>query len=209
MTIESTLRLDIKHFKDVLNSDYQSVYLPQSWTRGEEKEPCGSISLWMKSTDYRKYFTLEYTVTSGWSGEKKEYSYDIGTRESECNYGGKRFWFICPNASCRKSCSKLYQRDGYFVCRKCSRLLYYLQKCSKDDRITHYNLSNDKVYELEHNLKKKFYQGKPTKRFKRIQKMKAMAEWGQEQVEWRLIQFVAKYDPNLRKKLNTYRSIFN
>jgi len=41
-------------------------------------------------------------------------------------FGGIRWWFICPNPSCNRMVSKLYQPPGtaFFLCRTCNNLTY-------------------------------------------------------------------------------------
>ena len=42
------------------------------------------------------YFRLIYTQTNNETGEKKDFDYKIPLTSTPCNYGGKRYWFICP-----------------------------------------------------------------------------------------------------------------
>lgn len=46
---------------------------------------------------------------------------------SNCNYGGKRVWFQCPNEDCKKRVGKLFLRGKYFLCRHCHNLAYETQ----------------------------------------------------------------------------------
>jgi hypothetical protein len=39
------------------------------------------------------------------------------------HYGGKRYWFLCPNQNCRKRVRILYG-GKYFLCRHCQSLTY-------------------------------------------------------------------------------------
>src|SRR3989344_3872940 len=39
---------------------------------------------------------LQYTHTNRWTGEKESMDYRIELTTTSCNYGGKRYWFICP-----------------------------------------------------------------------------------------------------------------
>ena len=47
---------------------------------------------------------------------------DVST--TPCNFGGKRFWFLCP--SCRKKVGTLYKTPtkDTLLCRKCHNLTY-------------------------------------------------------------------------------------
>jgi hypothetical protein len=52
----------------------------------------------------------------------------IGLTTSKCNYGGCRYWFICP--SCKRRVGVLYRKplNKLFLCRKCNNLTYQLTK---------------------------------------------------------------------------------
>ena len=52
----------------------------------------------------------------------------IGVTWTDCNLGGRRPWFRCPQCSHR--CKKLYP----FVCRRCSKLRYRCKSESPSDR---------------------------------------------------------------------------
>ena len=49
----------------------------------------------------------------------------ISTR---CNYGGNRYWFVCP--SCSNRVGVLYRKplNQVFICRKCNDLTYQTVK---------------------------------------------------------------------------------
>lgn len=53
------------------------------------------------------------------------------------NYGGWKFWFVCPRATCRRRCSVLYRERATnvraFACRRCIRMRYESQVLGKAD----------------------------------------------------------------------------
>jgi hypothetical protein len=51
-----------------------------------------------------------------------------------CNYGGVRYWFLCPVAGCCRRVAILYLGDKYPACRHCLRLAYQTQNESSADR---------------------------------------------------------------------------
>lgn len=55
-------------------------------------------------------------------------SYTVPIDRTDCNFGGKRPWFICPGVfngrACKRRVVKLYRRDGCFLCRHCHDLTY-------------------------------------------------------------------------------------
>ncbi|RJR23629.1 hypothetical protein C4578_04110 [Candidatus Microgenomates bacterium] len=46
----------------------------------------------------------------------------VGLTWTDCNYGGRRPWFICPGCGQRKG--KLFLKNEQFLCRKCHDLTY-------------------------------------------------------------------------------------
>jgi hypothetical protein len=71
-----------------------------------------------------------YTITDNDTGVKKDYNYLIPIVSTSCNYGGKRWWYICPlivnGRSCHRRCRVVYMPPGseYFGCRDCHQLTY-------------------------------------------------------------------------------------
>jgi hypothetical protein len=58
---------------------------------------------------------------------------------SRPNYGGVRFWFVCPRTGCARRCRVLYRpRDANaraFACRNCHRMVYQTQRAGKTSRL--------------------------------------------------------------------------
>lgn len=52
----------------------------------------------------------------------------IGLTKTFCNYGGFRYWFICPN--CQKRVGVIYKKpfSDLFLCRLCQDLVYELAR---------------------------------------------------------------------------------
>jgi hypothetical protein len=62
-------------------------------------------------------------------------SYQIEIDYSDCNYGGSRPWFVCPNTRCNKRVGKLFLDGRYYLCRHCHNLSYETQNISEADRL--------------------------------------------------------------------------
>jgi hypothetical protein len=61
--------------------------------------------------------------------------YKIPIIYSDCNYGGVRPWFQCPNFNCNKRVGKLFLRGEYFLCRHCFNLAYETKNMSEAFRL--------------------------------------------------------------------------
>lgn len=66
---------------------------------------------------------LTYTNTNRQTGEKSDMNYPVNLVTTKPNYGGLRWWFICPASGCGKRVAKLYG-GKVFACRKCHDLAY-------------------------------------------------------------------------------------
>jgi len=73
---------------------------------------------------------LQYKYTCN-SGEVKSFDYFVDLETTPCNYGGKRWWFLCP--SCNRRCRVLYNTisTNIFACRLCHNLTYESQQKGK------------------------------------------------------------------------------
>jgi len=74
------------------------------------------------------YLRLYYT----WN-QTDHIDYKVCFTTSRPNYGGDRYWFLCP--SCMKRVGKLHLAPGqkYFTCRICQRLTY--QSCRESHQL--------------------------------------------------------------------------
>jgi hypothetical protein len=62
-----------------------------------------------------------------------EFDYTVQLDYTECNFGGYRTWFKCPD--CSERVGKLYMPPGgyRFSCRECLELGYHTSRTSGDD----------------------------------------------------------------------------
>ena len=72
---------------------------------------------------------LSYTVTNS-VDETRDVDYRIALDTTPCNFGGQRYWFICPltvnGRDCGRRVGKIYLPPNgiYFGCRHCYNLTY-------------------------------------------------------------------------------------
>ena len=120
------------------------------------------------------HIMLYYSQTDN-DGNKKDFNYKIPLTFSNCNYGGQRYWFICPliknNAPCNKRVGVLYKNGDYFGCRHCYELTYQSKNQSK--RIGSYPairafILAEKIEAMKKKMGRCFYARSPTKKQKKI-----------------------------------------
>ncbi len=150
-----------------------------NWSRNGE--PRGSISVSSIINEHEKSVRVWYTITRRTTGEKKEIDYKVRLATTPCRFGGVRHWFICPLYKSGRYCGRrvgvLYDSGGdYFGCRHCYDLSYDSRNRSKKFR--HWDALflldvDDKIVELEKKYQGKylFYDGRPTRRQKKLDKL--------------------------------------
>ncbi|MWB94010.1 hypothetical protein GON26_06525 [Flavobacterium sp. GA093] len=165
-TIEDCLCLSIKKLKEWDYLTYNGTKSGTvSWSRNGV--PYSNIGISVTKNDFEIYIILDYKT----DGEPRNYKVKIISTPS--NLGkGEILYFVCPNT--KKQCRKLYLHSGYFLHREAfNGLMYSKQIESKKNRdlskIFDACYLSDDVY--EERFKKYFkthYNGKETKRFKRL-----------------------------------------
>lgn len=137
-----------------------------SWSRNGTVH--STISIKVVFTDYRKYIVLDYKCND------EKIFYNINIESVPSNLGkGEIYYFVCPRTG--KHCRKLYFSSSYFLHRTAfSGLMYQNQIESKRSRqlLKVFNKLElpDAVYQERY--KKYFkthYNGKPTKRFLKLE----------------------------------------
>ena len=107
-----------------------------SWTDGAG-ESRGSIGVTVQLENWGcaySFVRLNYTVSSFYSDESEDFNYEIRLTTTPCNFGGHRYWFICPlsidSVGCGRRVRTLYLPPGgkYFGCRHCYNLTYKSQQ---------------------------------------------------------------------------------
>ncbi|MBX2992122.1 MAG: hypothetical protein KF749_13280 [Bacteroidetes bacterium] len=117
--VEDGLKLDIYRLQKqkILRQGYWSL----QWTNTVTGEKRASISYYVDLASY--FITLCYTSTT-FEGEKVNVNDKVRLEATSTNFGGERFWFMCPR--CSRRCAKLYLPSGaiHFRCRVCYNLTY-------------------------------------------------------------------------------------
>jgi hypothetical protein len=172
-TVEEATKLSIFKLKEFgLLCGFASSTL--TWTRklsGHEK----SIGILVDTKDL--YAEVNYTITDRGTGEETDYDYRIDLTTTPCHFGGVRYWFICPltvkGVYCGRRTGTLYLASGgkYFGCRQCYNLSYDSRNESRLGRIGqlgYFLKAERQMRELKNRIKRNFYAGKPTKKFRRL-----------------------------------------
>jgi hypothetical protein len=92
-----------------------------SWDNGAMSRP-PSVGFILGLTDPIGWLILNYTQAQ----TVEVHKYCVRLIPSPLPWGGVRWSFLCPNATCGRVCRKLYLPSGagLFACRLCHRLTY-------------------------------------------------------------------------------------
>lgn len=144
-----------------------------NWSSDGEKT--GSVGIMVSTRDGDEYLKFNYTQTDNYSGEKKDFDYRIPLTTTDCHFGGRRYWFICPlfrnGVYCGRRVGVLYKGGDYFGCRHCYNLTYYSRNEGRRFRnspIGYIFKLEEKIEKLEEGIKRQNYRGVPTKRYRKL-----------------------------------------
>ncbi|MBP6944783.1 hypothetical protein KBB85_02050 [Patescibacteria group bacterium] len=134
----------------------------------------GESSAWIASYVGERdgHLQVRYTRT-GWDGEKENMDYQVRIVSTVCQFGGRRYWFICPlirdGIPCGRRIGVLYMGGKYFGCRRCYDLAYSSQQ---DTHSGFFGLMGRTIFgkldEKEAAMRVKYWNGRPTKRYARL-----------------------------------------
>lgn len=139
---------------------------------GEDGDKKNSVGIYSNVSAEESYVILSYSM-SATNGERRSLSYPVRLVTSSCNYGSLRYWFACPQ--CGRRVGVLYLGGERFLCRHCYNLSYSSRNVNR-----HYRMYatfrvieiSDKIDVLEQGMKKRFYRGKPTRKQRRIDRLR-------------------------------------
>ncbi len=139
-----------------------------SWTSSlTDKKSTVRVNIDMEE---RPHMRLRYTVTDS-EGDSTDYDDQVFLANTPCHFGGLRWWFACP--SCGRRVGILYLPSGgrLFRCRHCYDLTYQSRNDNRRGtwgQIGYYLNRASHLEEQENNLKRCFYKGRPTKKYRRV-----------------------------------------
>lgn len=163
--VEQVSKIDIRWLR-------KQNYLDGRWGLGETDSIRFQIATQHNSAgifdyDYIRFF-LPQTF---WNGESGYITCDVRLTTTPCNYGRQRYWFVCPNLSCRKRVGILYLQNNCIGCRHCHDLTYrskYFNEKSKNYEFIHLANVMTELFSLTENLRSRYYAGKPTRKFRKF-----------------------------------------
>jgi len=126
-TITSRRAIDIRYLKKQGLLNQSSVGL-LSWTIKGTR--IGELNYQIKETGIRLSYKSRINDADKWLEVDSLINFDY----TDCHYGGKRAWLICPNSDCNRRVTSIYSSGTLFLCRHCCKLNYLSQHQSHLDR---------------------------------------------------------------------------
>lgn len=172
--LDEALKLSITYLRrDNILKPNTHLNVVTNWTK--KGKHIASINIEVKTADADGYIILDYSFND------KPIRYTIQLTSIKSNLGNGLIWyFVCPITN--KRCRLLYQIQGYFYHRDAfpntvyetqtrSKYMRYLETNFAD--MVGVNLLYDKIHQKHF---KKYYNGKPTKRYKKLMERIRQAE---------------------------------
>lgn len=152
-----------------------------TWTSGENKNSISYDFITNKQfdTNEENYIRLYYTHTDYRTEEKSEMDFKVPITTTPCNYGGVRYWFICPLTKNGKYCGRrvgvIYKIGKWFGCRHCGEIVYDSQMQS--ERYKGF-VSIPDIEKAEKEVKRYYYKDKPTRKYRKVMRLNEKFENG-------------------------------
>jgi hypothetical protein len=120
------------------------------------------------------YVRLQYARTNPQTGEKENMDYKVPLTSTPCNYGGVRYWFVCPlyknGQYCGRRVGVIYSIGKWFGCRHCGEIAYRAQFEGGNFRAG--SITEPQVERAREEVRRKYYNGKPTRKYKRYLRLR-------------------------------------
>lgn len=145
----------------------QQRYIP-GWRQGTVRWVIGdrrsSVELESSVFGDNNHIRVSYGINN--DAIREPYDYNINLTSTRCNYGGKRYWFLCP--SCNLRVGVLYFRFCKFLCRFCANITYESKTASGKWKKVGKVVSAPFLDKVGDDVKRPFYSGRPTRKYLRF-----------------------------------------
>jgi len=162
-TVEESCELTIFQLKKwgVLKADYTSTVV--TWAmRNTGRETHVALEVNMTGEPYARF---TYPVIDR-EGNCTPYDSEASLITTPCNFGGVRYWFVCPVCGRRVGGLYLAPGDRYFMCRHCNNLSYHSRNESSPFAIL--GVTDRKIKKLRSKIRRWTWRGRPTRKVRRL-----------------------------------------
>ncbi len=137
-------------------------------------EPTGNISVHLDTWNAPYSIEFTYRIRPHGEAEWRDMSFKFPLGRLPCRFGGFKWFVRCGlyrgGVYCGRRARVLYQAGHYFGCRHCADLTY--DSCNESKFFKYHPIGRIfKAEEVEEKLKRWFYRGKPTRKYRRYLKL--------------------------------------
>jgi len=167
-TTEAAKRIEMTYLR---KSGYLCGWTSRTLSWNWRGEPSGSITAKIDIGLYGTEPHMELDYRTRVEGEDwRPVKYRVRLEATPCRFGGRRWWFICPNLGCGRRNLVLYQHWDRFVCRKCAGLRYNSQSYRSKGFGPFGRVLDAEAFELT--MKRWYYRGKPTRKHRKLLRLR-------------------------------------
>jgi len=159
-----------------------------SWTSSMTGKTTTAII--MVDVTNEPFVLIVYTLTDR-DGNETEYKTAASLVTTPCNFGGERYWFVCPLCYSRVGALYLAPGDVYFRCRHCNNLSYRSRNRCTMEAFGHTSRQIDR---LRSQIKRWTWRGRPTRKARRLQAL----EWKMRGLSGLAMKRIGKLKSSLR-----------
>ena len=180
-TVEASCDLTVFQLKErgMLDAGHTATVI--TWVmKNTGKESRITLEVNMTSEPYARF---TYSISDS-KGNSTPYDLEVSLITTPCNFGGVRYWFVCPMCSRRVGGLYLAPGERYFMCRKCNNLTYHSRNRCVIGAFGHTSRQIDK---LRPQIKRWTWRGRPTRKVRRLRALERKAgvlgEYSMRQIE--------------------------
>lgn len=126
-TVEDCRTIDICYLaRHGYIKNHRTNYASLTWNNSVTHEFLWRCDFYFDLTGWPKTVRLSYSVPRSYDGPFDKYEYTVQLTTTKPNFGGVRWWFVCPISGCGRRAGKLYRPSysRYYGCRRCHDLTY-------------------------------------------------------------------------------------
>lgn len=173
---------------------HRNGYLDSPWPQGivwtnRFGQETASMTVVPHLSGDDSYIRFVYTMVDRNTSEETDFDYNVPLVSTPCNFGGVRWWFVCPpsvDGGCGRRVAALYRaplRD-YYACRHCLDLSYASRNESRRGRfgrMGYYMTLCRRMEKLREQTHRWTYDGRPTRKARRLRALTArLSAYGSE-----------------------------
>lgn len=184
-TTEGAKRIELAWLK---KNSYLNGYGSGNIQWSQNGNPTGNINIKIYTTTDAK-IEFSYKIKKHSETIWNEMDYQFPMVKIPCYFGGFKWFFVCglykSETYCGRHARILYEVGNYFGCRKCANLSY--ESCNEGKRfrsgVFRILTKEWKSEDFYRSLKRKYYKGKPTRKFKKYLKLGYISDEEVEKAE--------------------------